>query len=101
MINNAKYMVDTLLPDAPSYRQGIRVMRSDTEVGSINIRMDNYKIVQGTTPQMDIYGLIGDELPFSLGDVFCLDDGYTGCVWKHMTFMEFNAMAKSRNATTI
>jgi hypothetical protein len=42
--------------------------------------MNNYKLVQNTTPQMDIQASLNERISFRLGDVFHYDNGYWLCV---------------------
>jgi hypothetical protein len=73
---SARYIYDQLLPDDPSYKLGVEIMNK----GTMNLRMDTYKMVYGTTPQMDIHASLSSEIMFNLGDVFSYDNGFWLCV---------------------
>jgi hypothetical protein len=75
-IYNSRQFIDSFLPDDPSYKEGIEIIGK----GYINLRMNNYKLVQNTTPQMDIQASLKEKINFRLGDVFRYDDGYWLCV---------------------
>ena len=68
MINNARYMVDMLLPDDPSFKYGVEIIRNGEVIGAINLRMDNRKLYQGV-PQMDLHDVLSNDIKFRLGDV--------------------------------
>jgi hypothetical protein len=76
LIHNTKTFIDALLPQDPSYKEKVEIL----DKGHINLRMNNYKLIQGTTPQMDIQASLCEEIMFTLGDVFQYDDGYWLCV---------------------
>ena len=67
MINNAKYMVDTLLPDDPSYTQ-VSIIRSGETVGDINLRMDKRRI-KNHAPTMNLHDVLNNDIKFKLGDI--------------------------------
>ena len=76
MIYNASYIVDSLLPNDPSYKENVEIFGK----GYINLRMNNYRVLAGTTPVMDIQASIYEPVTFTLGDVFAYDEGYWICV---------------------
>ena len=76
MIYNASYIVDSLLPNDPSYKENVEIFGK----GYINLRMNNYKVLAGTTPVMDIQASLSEPVTFTLGDVFAYDEGYWICV---------------------
>ena len=76
MIHNTKYFIDTFLPDDPAYKENVEILGK----GFINLRMDNYKLVQGTIPQMDIQASLSEKITFRLGDIFFYENGYWLCV---------------------
>ena len=76
MVNNTKYFIDTFMPDDPSYKENVEILGK----GFINLRMNNYKLVQGNTPQMDIQASLSEDITFRLGDIFFYEDGYWLCV---------------------
>ena len=75
-IYNSRQLIDSLLPDDPSYKENVEILGK----GHINLRMNNYKLVQNTTPQMDIQASLQESISFRLGDVFYYDNGYWLCV---------------------
>jgi len=75
-IYNSRQLIDSLLPDDPSYKENVEILGK----GYINLRMNNYKLVQNTTPQMDIQASLQESISFRLGDVFHYDNGYWLCV---------------------
>ena len=80
MIYNARYLVDSLLPNDPSYKEGIEILNK----GHTNLRMWNYKLVNArTTPQMDTQASLSEEVSLALGDVLAYDDGYWLCIDSH------------------
>ena len=76
MIYNAKYIVDSLLPNDPSYKENVMIYGK----GAINLRMNNYRILFGTTPVMNIQASLDENVTFTLGDVFMYDGGYWICI---------------------
>ena len=76
MIHNSRYLIDSLLPNDPTYKENVEILGK----GFINLRMNNYKLVQNTTPQMDIQASLNEKISFRLGDVFHYDNGYWLCV---------------------
>ena len=76
MIYNAKYIVDSLLPNDPSYKENVMIHGK----GTINLRMNNYRVLAGTTPVMNIQASLSEPVKFALGDVFMYDGGYWICV---------------------
>jgi hypothetical protein len=75
-IFNSKYLIDNFLSDDPSYKTNVEIL----DKGFIDLRMNNYKLVQSTTPQMDIQASLLEPITFKLGDVFFYDDGYWICI---------------------
>ena len=69
-------IVDTLLPNDPSYKETVKILGK----GFINLRMNNYKVLAGLTPQMNIQSTTREPITFALGDVFFYDDSYWICV---------------------
>lgn len=76
MIYNAKYIVDSLLPNDPSYKEDVEVFGK----GRISLRMNKYRVLAGTTPVMNIQASLTEPVTFTLGDVFMYDGGYWICV---------------------
>ena len=76
MIYNAKYIVDSLLPNDPSYKENVMIHGK----GAINLRMNKYRVLAGTTPVMNIQTSLDEPVMFTLGDVFMYDGGYWICV---------------------
>ena len=76
MIYNAKYIVDSLLPNDPSYKENVMIHGK----GTLNLRMNKYRVLAGTTPVMDIQASLEEKVTFTLGDVFMYGDGYWICV---------------------
>ena len=72
MIYNAKYIVDSLLPNDPSYKENVMIHGK----GRLNLRMNKYRVLAGTTPVMDIQASLEEPVTFTLGDVFMYGDGY-------------------------
>ena len=75
-IKATKEQIDELLPLDPSYKMGVEIIGK----GKTNLRFNNYKIVNGTTPQMDIQASLNENITFNLGDIFFYDNGYWLCV---------------------
>lgn len=79
LIHNSKAIIDSLLPDDPSYRENVMIL----DKGLTNLRMWNYKLVEArTTPQMDIQASLEQEHAFALGDIIEYD-GYWICIKSH------------------
>jgi len=76
MIHNASYIIDSLLPNDPSYKENVEIFGK----GHINLRMNKYRVLAGTTPVMDIQASLSEPVTFTLGDVFAYDEGYWICV---------------------
>jgi hypothetical protein len=66
-INSSKLFANHISDD-PSFRLA-EILRNDTPVGSISLRMDNYKLYSGI-PRMNIHDTLSNGIKFRLGDVF-------------------------------
>lgn len=76
MANNARNIVNRLLPNDPSYKT-VEILGK----GFVNLRLNGYKLVDArTTPQMDIQASLDEDITFTLGDVLVYDGGYWICV---------------------
>lgn len=80
-ISNTRIFTDVLLPNDPSYKENVEVLGK----GFMNLRMNNYKILENTSPQMDIQASLSEDITFNLGDVFFFDDAYWLCIESHET----------------
>ena len=69
-------IVNTLLANDPSYKENVEILGK----GFINLRMNNYRVLAGITPQMSIQASTLEPITFVLGDVFYYDDSYWICV---------------------
>lgn len=78
-IHNAQLLLDSKIQNDPSYKEDVEIL----DKGIMNLRINNYKIVQGTTPQMDIQASFTEEVMFGLGDVIFYEGGYWLCVEAH------------------
>ena len=76
MIHNAKYVVDSLLPNDPSYKENVVVLGK----GTLNLRMNKYRVLANTIPVMDIQASLEEDVMFTLGDVLMHDGRYWICV---------------------
>ena len=76
MIYNARYIIDSMLPNDPSYKENVEIHGK----GKMNLRMNKYRVLAGTTPVMNIQASLSEPITFALGDVFMYGDGYWICV---------------------
>jgi len=75
-IHNTRHFVEKLIVDDPSFRENVEILGK----GHVSARFNNYKIVHGTTPQMDIQASLSEDTMFNMGDIFFLNDSYWLCV---------------------
>ena len=76
MVQNGRRLTEALLPDDPSYKESVEILGK----GYTSLRMNNRKLVQNTTPQMDIQASLSEGITFTLGDVLCHDGGHWLCI---------------------
>ena len=76
MIYNSRYIIDSLLPNDPSYKENVEILGK----GYVNLRINNYKLIQHNTPQMEVQASLSEKVTFGLGDVFSYDGGYWICI---------------------
>jgi len=72
-IQQSKIVFNDSIADDPSYKTGVEIINKQEFV---NIRMDRYRLNNGTTPQMKIYGSLDEEVQFDLGDIMHHDGNY-------------------------
>jgi hypothetical protein len=76
MINNGRRQFNDLFANDPSYNANLQIINK----GLVNLRIDNRKLHNNTTPVMNAYQMLDEEITMRLGDVLSYEDGYWICI---------------------